>query len=664
MTESSTRASDPAQATANNGTRAAEGKQLPRVRPAFLHGQHGTFVAMLHATAEPRPDLGVVICPPFGWEEMSSYRPRREWAQALAQRGIAALRIDLPGTGDSDGYATDDGRVDAWTGALGEAAVWLRHETGCRRVVALGIGVGGLLAYGATAQGAPIDDLVLWGAPARGRKFVRESRAFARMEAIQQDKDTEGPRDELPDGWLSAGGYVITAETCAALEALDASELLLPSAAERHALLIERDGIGVDTDLREALERQRVAVQTIPGEGYGEMMVEPQFARAPATLVERVGAWIAALEPSAGPFEPGLGEEVEPTGDTELTGDIGPSGDPRLGGDIGPSGGVDIPRASAEAQVRATDGTLVKESFLTIDHPLGEMFGILTEPLDDRRDCSALLVGGTGHRIGPNRMWVEAARRWAAWGVPSVRLDLAGAGDAGGTQAPDVPALHQPELTEQLDFALRELTRMGLPSHTVTVGLCIGAYWAFQASLQTDQEVVPLMLNPRVLVWDEGGHVDQMARHYLSELRHPSNWKRLFTGEAPIARALGVLMRRLGRIVFGHRGPRGAEQAPTHGETVDRLLDQLRDRGRRALLLFTGQEPLLQEFEHEGRLEQMQHWPNLTLEAVPGLTDLHTLRQLWLQQAVHELLDAALRRELTDGQSHEPHDRPPAPAKK
>jgi len=159
------------------------------------------------------------------------------------------------------------------------------------------------------------------------------------------------------------------------------------------------------------------------------------------------------------------------------------------------------------------------------------------------------------------------------------------------------------------------------------------------------------MLNPRVLVWDEGGHVDRMARHYLSELRHPSNWKRLFTGEVPIARALGVLMRRLGRMMFGRQEPRGGEQASTHGETVDRLLDQLRDLGRRGLLLFTGREPLLQEFEREGRLERMQRWPNLRLEVVPGLTDLHTLRQLWLQREVHELLDAALRRELTDGES-------------
>jgi pimeloyl-ACP methyl ester carboxylesterase len=612
----STHENDLAQAPTGNGTRASSGDSSPPVRPAFLHGSHGPFVVMLHATAEPSPDVGVVICPPFGWEEMSSYRPRREWAQTLAERGIAALRIDLPATGDSDGYPTDEGRVDAWTDALGEAVRWLRHETGCRRVVAIGIGVGGLLAYTAAARGAPIDDLVLWGAPARGRTFIRELKAFARMEAIRQDNDDEGVRNELPPGWLSAGGYVITAETCTALEGLEVSELPLPTAAGRHALLIERDGISVDARLHEALERQQVSVQTMPGEGYGKMMVEPQLARSPTATAERVVEWIAALDPPA---------TQAPTPDE------------------------DIPRASTEAQVHALDGTPVRESFLTIEHPLGDLFGVLTEPLEEGGELTALLLGGTGHRIGPNRMWVEAARRWAASGVPSVRLDLTGAGDAGGVQAPDVPALHQPEFTEQLNLALRELAQIGLPPHTVTVGLCIGAYWALQASLSTDREIVPLMLNPRVLVWDEGTHVDRMARHYLAELRHPSNWKRLFSGEAHIARALGVLTQRLRMILGGGKRPRGGEQASTHSEVIDDIFDELRDRDRRALILFTGLESLLQEFEREGRLGRMERWPNLTLEVVPGLSDLHTLRQIWLQQKVHRLLDAALERERTDG---------------
>jgi pimeloyl-ACP methyl ester carboxylesterase len=582
----------------------------PPPRPAYLHGQHQPFAVMVHAAAEPSCDIGVVVCPPFGWDEMASYRPRREWADALAQQGIATLRLDLPGTGDSYGYPTDHGRVDAWTGAIGEAAAWLRQETGCRRIVAIGIGVGGLLAYCATAQGATIDDFVLWGAPGRGRTFIREMRTFARMEAGQRAKGESD--DELPPGWLSVGGYVITAETSAALEALDVSELRLPPVAGRHALLLERDGISVDNRLLEALERQRVVVQTMPGEGYGKMMVEPQFARASASVLEQVGDWISALDSP---------HHITPT--------------PK-----------DVPRPSTQVHVQALDGVLVRESFLAIKYPRGDMFGVLTEPLQGAGEVGALLLGGTGHRIGPNRMWVEAARRWASWGVPTVRLDLVGVGDARGDTAPDVPALYTSELTDQLETALDHLAGTGFPRHMVMVGLCAAAYWAMQASLQAEQEVTPLMVNPRVLIWDEGGHVDRMARHYLQELARASNWKRLFHGEVPVGRPLKFLMRRLDMLVVGRRRLSRREQGSSSNDVLDHLFDDLRDRGRRALILFTGREPMHQEFQREGRLERLDRWPNLELEVIPGRSDQHTLRQIWLQQRVHESLDEALRREL------------------
>jgi pimeloyl-ACP methyl ester carboxylesterase len=564
---------------------------------------------MFHAAAEPRTGLGVVICPPFGWEDMASYRPRRELAQALAERGIATLRFDLPGTGDSGGYPTDDRRLDAWTGAIVEATAWLRNETGCRRVVAIGIGVGGLLAYCATAGGALIDDLVLWGAPARGRTFIRETSAFARMEAALRAKGDEDVNDELPLDWLAAGGYVITAETRAALETLDVGELTLPSRAGRRALLLERDGLSVDSRLIEAVARQQISVDTAPGSGWGKMMVEPQFARPPAAVVQQITDWISALDTTGTPL-PATQE---------------------------------IPRATNDVHVRAPDGTLVRESFLSIPHSLGTMFAVLTEPLEGARKVTCLLLGGTGHRIGPNRMWVEAARRWAACGVTTVRLDLAGAGDAGGITAPDVPALYAPELTEQLSTVFQELERRGLPSRTLAVGLCAGAYWALHASLHVEQEVIPIMINPRVLIWDDRGHVNRMSRHYLEQVRHASSWRRLARGEISLVGARKLLLQRLGMIASLRRK---REPALQFSENIDRLFDELRDRDLRPFIMFTGRESLFEEFRREGRLERLERWPNLTLEVVPGRSDLHTLRQIWLQRKVHMLLDDALRREL------------------
>ncbi len=52
-------------------------------------------------------------------------------------------------------------REAAWTSAILEATRWLREMADVRRVVAIGIELGGLLAYHAISLGAEIDDLVL-----------------------------------------------------------------------------------------------------------------------------------------------------------------------------------------------------------------------------------------------------------------------------------------------------------------------------------------------------------------------------------------------------------------------------------------------------------------------------------------------------------------------
>ena len=58
----------------------------------------------------------MLMCPPFGWEEMCSHRGRRAWALMLASLGYSTARLDLPSTGNSGGLPSDPGRLDAWTG--------------------------------------------------------------------------------------------------------------------------------------------------------------------------------------------------------------------------------------------------------------------------------------------------------------------------------------------------------------------------------------------------------------------------------------------------------------------------------------------------------------------------------------------------------------------
>ena len=155
---------------------------LGPARPMYLDvGSEGVF-AFFNPTHAGSGETAVVICPPFGWDLMSPYRARRDWAEHLAARGYPTMRIDLQGTGDSAGMPTDPARLDAWTRAVFAAALSLRCASGAQRIVAIGIGLGGVVAYHAAAAGAAVEDLVLWASPLAAARSCAAARTRAPVE--------------------------------------------------------------------------------------------------------------------------------------------------------------------------------------------------------------------------------------------------------------------------------------------------------------------------------------------------------------------------------------------------------------------------------------------------------------------------------------------------
>ncbi|HYC06685.1 MAG TPA: alpha/beta fold hydrolase, partial [Candidatus Binatia bacterium] len=155
--------------------------------------------AYAHLPAGVAPSgTGVLICPPWGWDEVTSYRARRAWADRLAAAGHVALRIDFPGSGDSAGTPADPDLVSSWRDAAATAARWLRDRAGCERVAVLGLGMGGLIAALAVDQAALADDLILWGTPTTGRSFMREARAFGSLQG-SRSTSAGGESTALPE---------------------------------------------------------------------------------------------------------------------------------------------------------------------------------------------------------------------------------------------------------------------------------------------------------------------------------------------------------------------------------------------------------------------------------------------------------------------------------
>jgi len=554
------------------------------------------------------PTTAVLICPPWGWDEVTSYRGRRAWAEDLATAGFPTLRIDLPGAGDSAGSPDDPDLVSGWSGAIDAAARWLSARPGVGRVAAIGLGLGGLLAMRAIRDGAPIDTVVLWAVPPNGRTYLRELRAFSAMQSTQV-RDAAGTVDgSKAMGGLEAGGFALSAATMQAMSEIDIAEP--PLAGLERAMVLVRPGMAGDAAVANRLEQSGVPATRASGSGWTEMVFHPEQYAPAVTAFRTVSEWFASLPPPQ--------RRVGTTSIAEVS-------------------SVELAAGDRDRSIRETP--------IRIPRPFGDLFGIVAQapeaPTTDL--CAIFLNAGAVRRIGPNRLWVETARRWAARGVPSVRMDMEGIGDSDGDPAryADVGQFYTAEAGASVDAVINAMAARGLGPRFVVVGLCAGGYWAFHRGAADPRIVAALVLNPRALVWDSGLLSRREARK-VERLLEPHLWKRIAQGKIGASRMVAVSRAVASRAVASVRRGPGAHGQGTTAEVLDGALDALRQHGTRVVLAFSGNEPVHDELAASGILEGLHDWPNVVLDSLPASD--HTLRPLVAQAAARELLDRELNR--------------------
>lgn len=557
--------------------------------PFYLRSGAHQVAAIFQAPTVPARDTAVLIVPPFGWDDQTSYRPRRDWSIALAASGFASLRIDLPGTGDSSGTPRDPMLVDSWTVAVRSSIDWLR-DAGARRVAAVALGAGGLITVKAIGDGAAVDDLVLWGVPSSGRALVREIRAFGLLERTQ----TGEAGDDSASGDVRAGGHVLGPDTAAALGALNCATLLASSGPKR-ALVLGRDGRGPDDQLLEALRACGSEVATNPGHGWGAALARAQ-STSPTAIFESVNRWLEDVAVPAADLRPA--------------------------------------RTQSTATMHITGGR-VCETPILFESGGRQLYAVLAEPVD-RPSAGATLVlfnAGAIRRIGPNRMWTEAARRTAAAGIPVIRVDLEGIGDASGESsryARGDDAFYTERLVSQARAVLDLASERGLPCKVLLCGLCSGAFWAFHAALADPRVRGVVALNPRMLMFDRQVEGRRDLRR-IRRIATVAGFRNMLSQPRKLAR-----LRLLIEVVA--RAPFEFIRQPADDGLVEQVR-MLRSRGQRVHLAFSGAEPLRDELAKTGTLEKLEQL-GVRIHQLPYSS--HTLKPLGAQHAAHALIDLAV----------------------
>lgn len=172
----------------------------PEAELPFYFGEDAALFGLFHATGGPAR-RAVLLCPPLGQDHIRCHRLYRQLANALAGEGMAALRFDYYGTGDSAGESTD---VD-WARCVADivtAADELRRRSGADRIIAFGARLGGSMAI-AAARTAGFAGLVTWDPVFDGGTYV--SRLDAMQLALRHDKQRfTRPRSasDVAEQWL------------------------------------------------------------------------------------------------------------------------------------------------------------------------------------------------------------------------------------------------------------------------------------------------------------------------------------------------------------------------------------------------------------------------------------------------------------------------------
>lgn len=416
----------------------------PVDRPLF-----GTF----HLPESGLARGAVVICPPLGKEQGDTTRGQRLVAELLAARGIATLRFDYLHTGESWGDQTDPAAARRLLPSLRAALDFVR-TSGASDVAIVGLRAGALVAGQLDeAERQALTGLLLWDPVLRGATYVRAER-FLYQTAFDDDSQQGEICHLIGASWHA-----------------DAIEDLRQWSvgADLPDRLGDRFAIATDDAEAPAVAKLVAAGAAVVPIADPAPFVKPNsfFVEVPVAAARSIVGWLA------GRF---TGPAVQ------------------LGPVVRTSAIMSDPEATRRivSHVHALPGGPVSWT---------------TEPADEASGC-VLVAHSTANdiRTGPARLWVEAARAFAADGVRTVRLDRTGVGEGGPVNAVDD---YRPIHSEESVRDALAVTPDGLP--VLHAGICSGGWVAARAGLAHPHSSGIVLINH--LMWRK--HTEPFSREDL-----------------------------------------------------------------------------------------------------------------------------------------------------
>jgi dienelactone hydrolase len=266
--------------------------------------------------------------------------------------------------------------------------------------------------------------------------------------------------------------------------------------------------------------------------------------------------------------------------------------------------------------------------------PQQSLAGILTAPREARHEAPHVVLVNAGivHRVGPNRLYVEIARRLAALGYPVLRFDLSGLGDSDAIA--EGASLSESAVTD-IRTALDFLESSRKAASFILCGLCSGANHSMLATFVDARVAGALLIDPTTTRTRRSELV-----HIGRRLRHVATWGALLTLRHPAwRRSLGRLRSRA--VVQAANGQSAQHALPdaqhaAQPQEIRASLQHVIDRGVHLMLVFTG------------GVNHVYNYREQLFDLLPGLDFREQLRLEFMPETDHTVSDMASRARLLE----------------
>ena len=552
--------------------RVAEG--LTYGQPCVFSGCSGFFHPAGGAT-------GVVLCSPWGYEDLAIRKSWRLLAETIAKAGYPCLRFDYPGTGDSLGRSTEPSSARMWIDSINAGADLVRRTSGVKRFVFIGHSLGAALAAEAARRRGDVVGLHLIAPVVRGRPYMRELAATARIVADRLGIEATAEGDE----GVSVVGFALSTPMIESLKTVDLTKI--DKLGVEHVVVYDQIDRKAAAEAVEHFRRLGANVTVESVAPYHLMVSDATVIQPLPVDVDRLIEILKARHPV---IRPAVAPVMSP-----------------------------LPNAVLGATFREEPIRFGADQAL---------FGILCRRIGANAEQPAVILmnRGLNPHIGWRRVSVDHARSLAAAGITSLRIDVAGLGESRDAPGRPQNLIYSDLLLPDIKSAVDALVARG-HQRIILAGVCSGAYMALAAA-QADPRVTDVIsVNTQRFLWNPKESFEDVIRFglrsmndYVGDIKSKGALRKLVRSRKRVFPALVFLTKRYAKNAMA-RVPLKLRSSLMRGSMesrVERFFATFAAHGTRISLVYSEDDPGLIELRNYFGPDgcDMPH-ANVTIDIVP-----------------------------------------------